>query len=575
MNTESSRKTSDISIALCGSAGQGVQTVEKLMTRILKRAGFNVFATKEYMSRVRGGLNSTLIRVADHAVSSFIDRVDIFVPLSEGATGHLGGRISAKTVFLGEKKIFEKEISDDNPVIDIPFTEIAEEIGDKVYSNTVAIGALAGVLNIDLKEAARSLKQYFGDKDPEIVEKNIEALETGYRRAGESEGASEIEFTLEPDPDIGKQILVSGSDAIGLGAIAGGCNFISSYPMSPSTAVLVFLAGKGRDFGVLAEQAEDEIAAINMAIGAWYAGARGMVTTSGGGLALMTEGISLSAMLETPVVIHLAQRPGPATGLPTRTEQGDLELALHAGHGEFPRIILAPGTLEQGFDLARKAFNLADRFQVPVFILTDQYFMDSYYNTSPFELSGFEIDKNIVRTEEDYKRYRLTEDGISPRGIPGYGKGLVCVDSDEHDEEGHITEDLKLRNRMVEKRLKKLDSIKKETEEPEIYGEEDYRNLVICWGSTLNIVLEAVNILEDKKTSVLHFSQIYPLHEKTAELINKAETIAVVENNATAQFARLLESRAGVEIDHNVLKYDGLCFASDTLAGKLKEIFQG
>ena len=575
MNNKSSKKISDISIALCGSAGQGVQTVEKLMTRIIKRAGFNVFATKEYMSRVRGGLNSTLIRAAGQPVTSFINRVDIFVPLSEGATAHLGDRISEKTVFLGEKKILENEIKDDNPLIDIPFTDIAEEIGNKVYANTVAIGALAGVLNIDPKEATESLKQYFGDKDREIVEKNIEALETGYRKTVERKGAAETGFSPEPDPEIRKQILVSGSDAIGLGAIAGGCNFISSYPMSPSTAVLVFLAGKGRDFGVLAEQAEDEIAAINMTIGAWYAGARGMVTTSGGGLALMTEGISLSAMLETPVVIHLAQRPGPATGLPTRTEQGDLELALHAGHGEFPRIILAPGTLEQGFDLARKAFNLADKFQVPVFILTDQYFMDSYYNTSPFDLSGFEINRNIVETDQNYKRYLITEEGISPRGVPGHGKGLVCVDSDEHDEEGHITEDLELRNRMVEKRLKKLDLIRKEAEEPTLHGKKDYTNLVICWGSTLNIVREAVQILNAKNTSVLHFSQVYPLHQKTAEIINRAKNSAVVENNATAQFARLLKNSAGVEIDHNVLKYDGLCFAADTLAGKLKDIFQG
>ncbi|MFO7914425.1 MAG: 2-oxoacid:acceptor oxidoreductase subunit alpha [Candidatus Krumholzibacteriales bacterium] len=575
MSAKSTERPADISIVLCGSAGQGVQTVEKLMTRIIKKAGFNVFATKEYMSRVRGGLNSTLIRTGGQPVTSFIDRVDIFVPLSKGAVGHLGKRISEQTVFLGEKKIFEDEIEDDTPVIDIPFTEIAEELGNKIYSNTVAIGALAGVLNIELKEAAESLKQYFGNKDREVVEKNIEALETGYRKAGEREEKTGIDFNLDPDPEIRDQILVSGSDAVGLGAIAAGCNFISSYPMSPSTAVLVFLAGKGRDFGVLAEQAEDEIAAINMAVGAWYAGARGMVTTSGGGLSLMTEGISLAAMLETPVVIHLAQRPGPATGLPTRTEQGDLELALHAGHGEFPRIILAPGTLEQGFDLARKAFNLADKFQVPVFLLTDQYFMDSYYNTSPFELSGFEVNRNIVKTGQGYKRYQLTEDGISPRGIPGYGEGLVCVDSDEHDEKGHITEDLEMRNRMVEKRLKKLDSIRKEAEEPALYGGTDYHNLVICWGSTLNIVREAVQILSAENTSVLHFSQVNPLHDKTAEIINKAETVSVVENNATAQFARLLENRTGVKIGHNVLKYDGLSFASDTLAGKLKEIFQG
>ncbi|MBD3180043.1 MAG: 2-oxoacid:acceptor oxidoreductase subunit alpha, partial [Candidatus Latescibacteria bacterium] len=370
-------------------------------------------------------------------------------------------------------------------------------------------------------------------------------------------------------------ILVSGADAVGLGAIAGGCDFISSYPMSPSTAVLAFMAGKGRDFGVLAEQAEDEISAINMAVGAWYAGARAMVTTSGGGFALMTEGISLAAMLESPAVIHLAQRPGPATGLPTRTEQGDLELVLHAGHGEFPRIIFAPGTLEDAFYLTQRAFNLADRYQVPAIILTDQYFMDSYYNIEPFDISGLSVEKKIVKTEQNYQRYRITDDGISPRGVPGFGSGLVCADSDEHDQEGHITEDLELRVRMVDKRMKKLELISSQSEEPVLIGDDDYRNLVICWGSTLNIVSEALSRTGMKKAAVLHFSQLYPLHEKTAELINQAEEVAVVENNATAQFARLLESRAGVKIDHNILKYDGLCFASDSLAEKLKERFGG
>jgi 2-oxoglutarate ferredoxin oxidoreductase subunit alpha len=572
MTNLSVKEKTDISIVLCGQAGQGIQTVEKLLTRISKTAGYNVFATKEYMSRVRGGMNSTLIRISDKPVKAFVDRIDILVPLSKGAIRHLGKRINPETIIVGEKDVCADELNDKNRLFDIPFTKIASDIGNKVYLNMVAVGALTSVLSIKSEEAIDCLKQFFKGKPQEVLEKNIEALKKGYEEGIKLTKSNSKNIKVTGNAEVQNHILVNGAEAIGLGAIAGGCNFVSSYPMSPSTSVLVFLAQNGRDFGILAEQAEDEIAAINMAIGAWYAGSRAMVTTSGGGFALMTEGVSLAGMLESPIVIHLAQRPGPATGLPTRTEQGDLELALYAGHGEFPRIILAPGTLEDGFYLTQQAFNLADKFQVPVFVLTDQYFVDSYYNTKAFDLKDLKIEQHFVETSKAYRRYELTENGISPRGIPGLGKGIVCVDSDEHDQEGHITEDLELRTKMVDKRLKKLDSIKKEIIPPTLWGPENYENLVICWGSTFNIVCEAINSLDPKDTAVLHFKQIYPLHDNAIELINKADKKIVVENNATAQFAKLLKIHTDIDVDHNILKYDGLCFASDSLAEKLRSI---
>jgi 2-oxoglutarate ferredoxin oxidoreductase subunit alpha len=572
MTNLSVKEKTDISIVLCGQAGQGIQTVEKLLNRISKTAGYNVFATKEYMSRVRGGMNSTLIRISDKPVKAFVDRIDILVPLSKGAIRHLGKRTNPETIIVGEKDVCADELKDKSRLFDTPFTKIASDIGNKVYSNMVAVGALTSVLSIKSEEAIDCLKQFFEGKPQEVVDKNIEALKKGYEEGIKLTKSNSKNIKVTESAEVQNHILVNGAEAVGLGAIAGGCNFVSSYPMSPSTSVLVFLAQNGRDFGILAEQAEDEIAAINMAIGAWYAGSRAMVTTSGGGFALMTEGVSLAGMLESPIVIHLAQRPGPATGLPTRTEQGDLELALYAGHGEFPRIIFAPGTLEDGFYLTQQAFNLADKFQVPVFILTDQYFVDSYYNTKAFDLKDLKIDKHFVETSKAYRRYELTGNGISPRGIPGLGKGFVCVDSDEHDQEGHITEDFELRTKMVDKRLKKLDSIKKEIIPPTLWGPENYENLVICWGSTFNIVCEAVNNLGRKDTAVLHFKQLYPLYDKAAELINKADKKIVVENNATAQFARLLKIHSDINVDHKILKYDGLCFASDSLTEKLSSI---
>ena len=359
-----------------------------------------------------------------------------------------------------------------------------------------------------------------------------------------------------------------------MGAIAGGCNFVSSYPMTPSTPVLTFLAQHSKEFNIVVEQAEDEIAAINMALGAWYAGARGMVTTSGGGFALMAEGLSLAGIIESPIVIHLAQRPGPATGLPTRTEQGDLLFALFAGHGEFPRIIFAPGTLEDAFYLTQKAFNLADKFQIPVFIMTDQYFIDSYYNIPKLDISKINIEQYIIETDSDYKRYSLTDDGISPRGIPGKGDGLVVVDSDEHDTEGHITEDHDVRIKMVDKRLKKYKAITKEAIPPRLIGKEDSKTLIVCWGSTCNSVSESIKRLKRDDVSMLHFKQVYPLHPDTHRFFEKAEKWIIIENNATSQFGSILKLYTGIDIQTKILKYDGLAFSVEELTEKLENLIK-
>jgi 2-oxoglutarate ferredoxin oxidoreductase subunit alpha len=345
--------------------------------------------------------------------------------------------------------------------------------------------------------------------------------------------------------------------------------------MSPSTGVLTFLSKHAKDFGIVADQAEDEIAAINAVIGAWFAGGRGLASTSGGGFALMTEGISLAGISESPAVIHIAQRPGPGTGLPTRTEQGDLNLVLYAGHGEFPRIILAPGSTEEAFILTQRAFNLADRYQSPVFILTDQYLIDTIYNIPLPKTEDLKVDKYIIRTDPEYKRYMFSEDGISPRGIPDFGSGLVGLDSHEHDEEGHISEDLEHRSRMMEKRLLKLETIKKDIIAPKFIGKEDCRLLLIGWGSTLNVVTEALQILNNDDVAFLHFSQIYPLHEDTGKFLEKAKITAVIENNATGQFAQLIHGETGIPVDRNVLKYTGLAFTVEEVIEKVEEILGG
>ncbi|MCU0641221.1 MAG: 2-oxoacid:acceptor oxidoreductase subunit alpha [Candidatus Margulisbacteria bacterium] len=525
----------ELSIVICGEAGQGIQTLETVLVKLVKKAGYNVFATKEYMSRVRGGVNSTSLRISARPVDAYVERIDLLFQLGLDLTKHLRRRIG-------------------------PLTRVLTEIGN----NMTAVGVVAGILGLDRSVVEEFVSQYFQAKGPEVIGNNLAALRKGY------EERLDLGIKIVTDPLVKEQIMVNGAEAVALGALAGGCNFIAAYPMTPSTGIFTFLAQQAAAFGLVAEQAEDEIAAINMALGAWYAGARAIVPTSGGGFALMVEGLSLAGMLETPVVISLGMRPGPATGLPTRTEQGDLNFALYAGHGEFPRIILAPGTLAEAFELSARAFNLADQYQVPVIVLTDQYFVDSYYNTGRFAPAKVAAAPAIVKTEADYRRYQLTKDGISPRGIPGYGDGLVGVDSDEHDEAGHITEDLTdVRPRMVEKRVKKLAALQKAAISPTLIGRRDYKTLVVCWGSTRNAVAEALGALKKRDVACLHFSQVYPLHRKSAEYLKKAKKLISVENNATGQFAALVKRETGFEFDRQVNKYDGLPFSVEELVEAL------
>lgn len=553
----------DLVLVLAGEAGQGLQSIESIMAQLLKRSGYNFFSTSEFMSRVRGGANSTEIRVSSKRVAGFLDRIDILIPLHQESIPHLKKRITPDTIVIGEKDKINYE-----GMIDIQFTKMATEIGNAVFSNTIAAGFICGLLKIAEKECENFILEYFAKKNEEIRSNNLAAIKKGFVVG---KGLTGIDISIKKYNVAKTDLLLSGSDAISLGALAGGCDYVCGYPMSPSTSVLEKMASYSRKFDIIVEQVEDEVGVVNMALGAWYAGARALVTTSGGGFALMCEGISLCGMIESPLVLHLAQRPGPATGLPTRTEQGDLDMVLHAGHGDFPRIILAPGTLAEGFALTQKAFNLSDKYQVPVFILTDQFFVDSRYNTPVFNAADLKVEKYIVKTEKGYKRFFLAKNNISPRGIPGYGTGNVCADSDEHDEGGYITEDLDLRIKMVDKRLKKFTAIRADIIPPKLVGNDDYKTLVVCWGSTFNTVTEAVETLEEKNIAVLHFSWIFPLPENIGEYLKKAANIIVVENNSSAQFAKLIKLTTGYDIEHKVLKYNGLPFSVEEVNKKIQK----
>jgi 2-oxoglutarate ferredoxin oxidoreductase subunit alpha len=342
--------------------------------------------------------------------------------------------------------------------------------------------------------------------------------------------------------------------------------------MSPGTGLLTFLAARAERFGIVVEQSEDEIAAINTAIGAGYAGARAIVTTSGGGFDLMQEGISLAGMTETPVVIHLGQRPGPATGLPTRTEQGDLNLAFHAGHGEFARAIFAPGTLEEAFALAQRAFELAGRFQMPVILLTDQYFLDAISTMDSGNMQRIPSVHHIVKTGENYRRYALTPDGVTPRGVPGYGDGTVRVDSDEHDEQGHITESFEIRRSMVEKRLKRITGIAEEPLMRSVIGPfENAGTVIIAWGSNRGVLEEALEAAGNQTVSAMHFSQVFPLNPGVKTIL-EGKNIVVLENNASGQFADILHRQTCHDIAGKILKTTGEPFSVEEVAAKIREL---
>jgi 2-oxoglutarate ferredoxin oxidoreductase subunit alpha len=350
--------------------------------------------------------------------------------------------------------------------------------------------------------------------------------------------------------------------------------------MSPATTIMEFIASQANEYDIIFEQAEDEIAAINMVIGASFAGARAMTATSGGGFSLMVEALGLAAMTETPAVIVVAQRPGPATGLPTRTEQGDLNSVIHASHGEFPRAVLAPGHAEQSFYLMAKAFNLADRYQTPVIVLGDQHLNDSYFTVDNLEPGTISIDRgdlvfdDRLPSVEDYKRYAWQESGISPRILPGQSQAVLYADSDEHTEEGHITESSNVRNRMVHKRMRKLEGMRNEMSAPLVYPSKKSDVVLLSWGSLYGASKEAVQMLNRNGISaqMLHFSEIFPFTAASfTHKIKKKSKIFAVENNYNGQFAEIFTGETGLPVFHKILKYDGRPFSPREIVSQVRE----
>lgn len=551
-------------ILIGGSAGQGMDTVSDFLEKAFKKNGAYVFSNKDYMSRVRGGHNFTQIRFGDEPIHSHEQDLDLILALDENTVRFHKDRLKEDGIIILDESLK----IEDNKALKLPLKKTANTIGIPKGFTSVAAGAILKYFSF-----YSDFENLFSKKlDEKVRNLNIEAIKSGYKLI-------DSKHSLKSN-DLSNHILINGNNAIALGAIAGGLDFYSAYPMTPATSIMTYLAKKQVEVGLVVDQAEDEISAINFAIGASYAGARAMTGSSGGGFSLMVEALGLAGITETPLVIVNSQRPGPATGLPTRTEQSDLSFLLTASHGEFPRVVLAPRNAEDTFYKTTKALNIADKYQTVVLLLTDQYLADANITIPKYDLSKVTIDRYISNGEdlssnEEYKRYKVTESGISPRLIPGNSKNqVVIVDSDEHTEEGHITESAEVRIEQMDKRFRKMNSIKDDLEEPEYFGNKDIDILLIGFGSTYGALKESVDILNKSgiKVGALSFGDVYPLpKENLNKYYKKAKKIVNVEQNFTGQFGKLVTQETGILMSYSILKYDGRQITGNEIADKVRK----
>ncbi|MDF2888101.1 MAG: 2-oxoacid:ferredoxin oxidoreductase subunit alpha [Lacrimispora sp.] len=548
-------------ILIGGAAGQGIDTMVAILEKLLKHSGYYIYTTRDFMSRVRGGHNFSLLRFGTEEITSHSYGLDGIIALNEETIDLHKQELKEEGFILCDSSFAYP--NDDSRVIQLPMNKIAKELGNVKASASVAAGAVLKLFG----EPFTYVQKVMADvMKKEILEVNLNAAEAGY-------SAVDSKFK-HLDGEYKDYMLISGSEALGLGAVAGGLKFYAAYPMSPSTAVLEYLASVGNKAGIVVEQAEDEIAAVNMALGASFAGARAMTGTSGGGFCLKVEALGFSGIAEIPLVAVDVQRPGPATGLPTRTEQSDLKFVISASQGEFPRLVIALRNHEDAFYQTFRALNLAEKYQIPVILLSDQYLGDATACVKPFDVSGLERISHAKEANGDYLRYKITEDGISPRLIPGLTSHIVAADSDEHDERGWITESAEVRNQMVDKRMRKLKGLVKELSEPEFIGEEQCETLLLGWGSVYGPIREAVSLLNksgDRSYGALVFGDIYPLPQEKLRFYAKGRTLINVEQNATGQLASLIREQTGIECNKSILKYDGRQISGEEIAKKVLE----
>ncbi len=563
----------DISVMIAGTAGDGVLFTGNVLAKILKRQGWEIVTYRDFPSNIRGEPTNYTIRASLKKIYGRGDSIDVLMAFDCEAILKHKKKMAEKGILLCDgKDLVQLGLSRKKGLTfhRLPLKELARKhFRSELFKNMIALGALCHILDLDTSIVEKIIHEAFlKKKGRKIVQKNIKALEIGCEQAKKTVSEEE-RHRLKKRKD-SNRILISGDEAIALGGLASGCRFFSAYPICPASEIWQWLAKYFSPFNGVVVQTEDELAAINMALGASYAGARAMTSTSGPGGSLMMEGFGLSGMAEIPVVIVHVQRAGPSTGMPTKNEQSDLNQWIYGSHGDFPRIVLSPGTVEECFEFTIKAFNLAEKYQLPVIVLTEQDYGQNFRTVKKFDLSNVTIDRGKLLNQKDllrikeYKRYKFTADGISPRVLPSMKNGLHMVESNEHDEKGYRDEEPENRVKMMEKRMKKLTTIGKDLILPKIYGEREAKLGIIGFGSTFGPIQEAMFQLKEMgiSTKYLRMRTLWPFpSQKVGRFVNGCRKIFVVENNYSSQLGSLVKSQVSEDFKiKNIRKYSGQSF---------------
>lgn len=574
----------DISIMIAGKAGDGVLFTGNVLAKIMKRQGWEVATYRDFPSNIRGEDTSYTIRATLKKIYGRGDKVDVLIAfdcdavlkhlkyLDDGAVVLCEGT-DVKNILLCERrgKIFHE----------FPARKLARtHFKNEIFKNMIALGGLSFILDLNFRTIGRVILEAFLErKGKEIVQKNIQAINLGCEQAKKMiKPRDRHKIVKRKDRD---RILISGDEAIAFGALAAGCRFFAAYPICPASEIWQWLVLYFPKFNGVVVQTEDELAAINMAIGASYAGARAMTSTSGPGASLMMEGYGLAGMTEVPLVVVHVQRTGPSTGIPTKSEQGDLNQWVHGSHGDFPRIVISPGTVEECYEFTVKAFNLADKYQVPVILLTEQNYGQNYFTVKKFDLSSIKIDRGKLLSQadllriEDYKRYQFTPDGVSPRAIPSLKKGIHMVESTEHDEKGYRDEEPENRIRMMQKRMKKLTNASKDLIPPRVWGDRTSDIGIIGFGSTYGPIQEARMQLKEKgiQSQYLQIRTLWPFPSRIVQsFTGRCRRVFVVENNFSGQLSSLTRSQVSTPVEfQNVLNYSSQTFCPEEISQHIQK----
>ncbi|NOX97460.1 MAG: 2-oxoacid:acceptor oxidoreductase subunit alpha [Nitrospirae bacterium] len=565
-----------------GEAGYGIMVTGQVFSRIFSRSGFYVFDYVEYPSLIRGGHNSYHVTVSGKELFSLEKSLDLLVALNKDTIErHKDTLTPGAAILYDEEEIElspEEFSSQEIKLYPLALAKLAREAGgEKLMRNTVTLGASLAIVGYDLDTLAEILEDTFKKKGEEVIKINIAVARAGFNYVRRN-FPDDFKHKLKKISS-SKRLLLNGSEAVSLGAIKAGCKFCAAYPMTPASGVLHYLASQEEKFNLVVKHAEDEIAVINMAAGASFAGVRAIVATSGGGFSLMVEGLGLAACVETPLVIVEAQRPGPSTGLPTWTGQGDLKFLLSASQGDFPHIVIAPGDVEECFYLTMEAFNIADKYQTPVMLLIDKYLTEGHTAVEKLDASRVKVDRGLLLSREellkkkDFKRYEITPSGVSARSFPSREGGIFNANSDEHTEYGFSSDDAGVRTAMMDKRMRKLESLAKELPPPKLHGPKEAQDTVVGWGSTKGPILSALRRLSEEgvEAKFLQLTYLSPFPSEFVEdILEKSRKVIVVENNQTGQLAGLIREKTGIEIKLKVLKYDGRPFFPEELGDVLK-----